>query len=197
VSVPEPHSSLGEPVRVRIADCKADVLELAAFRDQASRLAALAAAREAPLPQLGRLCRGAGGLILAVRPERWLLCAPRGAPGALSESWEAACAGTAAIVEHSAALTAFYLGGAAAREPLKRGCRLDLDPRVFPAGTAAATFIAQVPVIVGALASGVVLLTPASTARHFREWLIAAATPFGLGSLGSVTVALLSGERIA
>jgi len=37
-----------------------------------------------------------------------------------------------------------------------------------------------VPVILVALAAGVLLLTPASTARHLREWLVATARPFGL-----------------
>jgi sarcosine oxidase, subunit gamma len=186
----------GESVGVRIAECPADLVELAAFRGRASALAALALARGTSLPEYGRLRCGADGLIVAVRPERWLLFAPPAAPGALAKSWQAACAGCAAVVDHSAALRAFFVTGAAARESLKRGCRLDHHPRVFPADTAAATIVAQVPLIVGALGSGLLLLAPASTARHFREWLTAAARPFGLDSLGGVTVALLSAESI-
>jgi sirohydrochlorin ferrochelatase len=34
-------------------------------------------------------------------------------------------------------------------------------------------------VILVALGSGLLLLTPASTARHFHEWLLAAARPLG------------------
>jgi len=44
------------------------------------------------------------------------------------------------------------------------------------------------------LAAGWLLLTPATTARHFREWLSAAAGPFGMASRTGVTVATLSGE---
>jgi heterotetrameric sarcosine oxidase gamma subunit len=197
VSVPERRPAAGEPIGVRIADCTADIIELAAFRDGSDALGSLAAARAAPLPKCGRLCRSVGGLILAVRPDRWLLCCARAATGTAARSWQTACDGRAAVIEHSAALTLFYVTGASAREMLKRGCRLDLDPRAFPPGAAAATIMAQVPVILAALASGLVLLTPASTSRHFREWLITTARPFGLGSFGSVTVAQLSGECIA
>jgi len=194
VSAPEPHPAGGVSLGVRIAECTADIIELAALRRQADALRAVAAARSVPLPASGRLGPGADGLILEVRPERWLLvCAPA-APGAAAQSWQAACAGCAAVIELSAALTAYHVTGAAARETLIRGCRLDLDPRVFPAGSAAATLMAQVPVIIGALASGVLLLTPSSTARHFHEWLIHVAKPFGLAPLASVTVARLHGE---
>jgi heterotetrameric sarcosine oxidase gamma subunit len=196
VSAPEPDPAGGERIGVRIAQCAADIIELAALRRQAAVLHAVAAARSDPLPASGRLGPGADGLILAVRPERWLLlCAPA-APGAVAQSWQTACAGSAAVIELSAALTAYHVTGAAARETLTRGCRLDLDPRVFPAGSAAATFMAQVPVIIGALASGVLLLTPSSTARHFHEWLIHVARPFGLAPLASVTVARLHGESV-
>ena len=40
--------------------------------------------------------------------------------------------------------------------------------------------------------SGLVLLTPASTARHVREWLTATGRPFGLTAGPDVTVAELS-----
>jgi heterotetrameric sarcosine oxidase gamma subunit len=183
-------------IGVRIGDCALGIVELAAFRDQAARLGSLLAARGVSLPERGRISRSTGRMIIAARPDRWLLLGPPEVPGALAQSWQAVCGGCAAVVEHSAALSAVYATGPAMREMLKRGCRLDLDPRAFPAGAAGATLMAQVSVTVAMLASGVLLLTPASTARHFREWLAAAAKPFGLGSLGDVTVAALSGEPI-
>jgi len=84
-----------------------------------------------------------------------------------------------------------YLAGAGARELLTRGCRLDLDRGAFPPGSAAATLIAQVSVILAALDSGFLLLTPATTARHLREWLLASGAPFGLQRTAGVTVAQL------
>jgi sarcosine oxidase gamma subunit len=76
-----------------------------------------------------------------------------------------------------------------------RGCRLDLDPDVFPAGSAAATIMAQVSVTIMALSSGVLLLTPATTARHFYEWLASAAKPFGFVAQPALSFSMLSGDR--
>jgi heterotetrameric sarcosine oxidase gamma subunit len=196
VSAAENHFIAGH-VGVRIADCAADILELAAFRGQVAALATLAAQRGEPLPALGHVSRGTAGLNLAVRPDRWLFLTSPAEPGALGRSWQPYCGHCAAAIELSAALSAFHVTGDATRELLKRGCRLDLDPARFPAGSAASTIVMQVPVILAALADGMLLLTPSSTARHFREWLMATAKPFGLGAGASASVALLSGESIS
>lgn len=197
MSAPEPAATGTEPIGVRLADCAMDIVELAALRGGAGRLEELAAAHTAALPSRGRLALTADGLILCVRPERWLLLCPPAAAGSAARFWQSACAGCGSAVDLSAALAALHVSGPAVREVLKRGCRLDLEPHFFPAGTAAATVMAQVPVVLAALPSAVLLLTPATTARHFREWLAAAAKPFGLGPRASVTVAFLSGEKIA
>jgi sarcosine oxidase subunit gamma len=101
----------------------------------------------------------------------------------------------AAAVDLSSALLVLRLAGPNARDALARGCRLDLDPAAFPGGTAAGTLIAQVSAIIAARPSGFLLLTPATTGRHFRDWLSAAARPFGLAPPTNVTVAALSGEH--
>jgi sarcosine oxidase subunit gamma len=93
--------------------------------------------------------------------------------------WQTRCAGRGAAVDLSSALAAFHLAGPAAREVLARGCRLDLDREAFPSGHAAATMMAQVSTVLAALPSGLLLLTPSSTARHFRDWLASSAKPFG------------------
>ncbi len=98
------------------------------------------------------------------------------------------------MVELSAGLAAFFLAGASAREVLRRGCRLDLDPGVFAAGCAAATQMAQVAVTLAALPGGLLLVTPASTARHLREWLMHVGRAFGIAAVSDVTVAALSGD---
>ena len=189
--------AVGEHVGVRIGDCAADIIELAAYRGQAGALASVAAERAVALPALGRVERIAAGLVLAVRPGRWLLLFAPSEPASLASSWQQAGSGCAAVIEHSAALRAFYITGQATREMLKRGCRLDLDARHFPSGAAAATIMAQVPVTLAALPDGVLLLAPSSTARHMREWLMGAAGPFGLGLLPNADFALLCGEPIS
>jgi sarcosine oxidase subunit gamma len=90
-----------------------------------------------------------------------------------------------------------HLAGPAVSDVLARGCRLDLHPAAFLPGSAAATSMAQVSVTLARLHAGWLLLTPSSTARHLREWLAAAARPFGLLERGNVNVAALSGEGTA
>jgi sarcosine oxidase subunit gamma len=133
--------------------------------------------------------------VLCVRPERWLLLTAPGAPGAALSGWRGACSGCAVALELSSALSALHLEGPAVPEVLARGCRLDLHPEAFVPGSAAATYLAQVPVLLASLSAGWLLLTPSSTVRHFREWLGATARPFGFVPGTSVTVASLSGER--
>ncbi|MGH8263145.1 MAG: sarcosine oxidase subunit gamma family protein [Steroidobacterales bacterium] len=131
------------------------------------------------LPEIGRSVAASQRLAICVRPERWLLLHPTAASGSPAAVWESAVADNAAVVDLSSALTLLRLTGPAVREMLARGCRLDLDPAVFAAGHAAATIIAQVSVILVALSSGMLLVTPSTTARHFSEWLAHTATPFG------------------
>jgi sarcosine oxidase subunit gamma len=183
------------PAGFGCAALAADIIELAALRDRTHVLKALGARRALSLPAFGRITSARDTLVLCVRPERWLLLTPPASPGATLTSWQSACAACAAAVELSSGLTALHLTGRAVREVLARGCRLDLHPDAVAAGTAAASHMAQVPVVLGALPAGWLLLTPSSTARHFRDWLTAAAAPFGLESRASVTVATLSGEK--
>jgi len=177
---------------VTLAACAADVLELAALRGRASEFREIAAGG-VRLAALGRSEWTYPQLTLNVRPERWLLLGP---PAALPlATWQARCAGPGAAVDLSSALAAFHLAGPAAREVLARGCRLDLDPRAFPSGYAAATIMAQVSTVFAALPSGLLLLTPSSTARHFRDWLAASAKPFGCVEGRDVSLEDLCGDE--
>jgi len=178
-----------------VGEARLDVVELAALRDRLQVLKTLAARRGLALPERGRIMVTREALVLCVRPQRWLFLSAPATTGAAAARWQEACGGMAAAVDLSSALLGLHVDGPRAREALARGCRLDLDPAVFPFGTAAATLIAQVSAIVAALPSGFLLLTPATTGRHFRDWLSGAARPFGLGARADVTVASLSGEN--
>jgi heterotetrameric sarcosine oxidase gamma subunit len=187
-------AQVGSAPEMRIGVCDAGLVELAALRGQEERLSGLLGAGGINLPACGRAARHDGALVIAVRPARWLLLEAPSAPGAGAAAWREACCGAAAVIDLSAALQGLHVEGTMAREALTRGCRLDLDPQVFPAGHAAATIIAQVPAILAALPSGMLILTPASTARYLREWLAAVARPFGLAPADDVTVAALTGD---
>ncbi len=191
------HSAAVDGTRVRFGTCAFDIVELAARRGRSEELAAVAARRGVPLPAFGRATMGGGQLAVSVRPERWLLLSLPAEPGLAAATWRQACAGTAATIDLSSALAVFYLAGADSAEVLARGCRLDLHPTVFPAGHGAATTIAQVAVIIVQLPAARLLLTPATTARHFAEWLAATGAPFGISQLGAVPFTALSGESFS
>jgi sarcosine oxidase subunit gamma len=165
---------------VRLESSATDIVEIAALRGRTDEVDWLARRLGLQLPEVGRLVLGSSHMALSVRPDRWLLLSPPESPGAAAKTWTARCAGFAAVIDLSSALTAFELSGPSAREVLARGCRLDLDPRVFPQGHAAATIMAQLSVILANLGPAMLLLTPSTTARHFGEWLRATGRPFGL-----------------
>lgn len=179
MSGPDRHRDAGGTVGVRCAHVMADIVELAARRDGAPALLAMTGPRAWSLPGFGQSAATAGRISICVRPERWLLVHARGPAGASAADWERAVGNDAGIVDLSSALTVFRLSGATVREMLARGCRLDLDPGAFAPGQAAATIMAQVSVILVALSSGMLLLTPSTTARHLSEWLAHTAAPFG------------------
>jgi heterotetrameric sarcosine oxidase gamma subunit len=179
---------------ITCASLSADIIELAALRNRTQVLRALGARRGLNLPEFGRTATVRETMLLCTRPERWLVLTAPAAPGAALSLWREACAGCAAPVELSSALSAFYLAGPAVPEVLARGCRLDLQSEAFANGGAASTHMAQVSVTLAALPAGWLLLTPATTSRHFREWLTATGAPFGFAARTGVTVANLSGE---
>jgi heterotetrameric sarcosine oxidase gamma subunit len=192
VSAPEPQGASGG-VRLRCGTM--DIIQIAALGGRALELERIARERGLRLPALGCAALASEQLTLSVRPERWLLLASPAPPGAAAQLWHTACAPAGTALELSCALSALHLAGPAVREMLVRGCRLDLDPHAFPPGAAAATIIAQVSVILAALPSGMLLLTPSSTARHLRAWLRSTAQPFGFMPQTDFTVAELSGDQ--
>ncbi len=179
---------------ITLASCPADIVELAAFRARASDLARLAAAQDFALAAGGGTAARAGRLSLSVRPDRWLLLTTPAAPGESAALRREMCRGCGAVVDLSSALVAFLLAGTAVPEMLARACRLDLEGRAFPKGCAAATIMVQVPAILARLSAGMLLLTPATTARHLREWLVETSQPFGLALAPDATVSALCGE---
>jgi sarcosine oxidase subunit gamma len=68
------------------------------------------------------------------------------------------------------------------REALAKGCPIDLHPRAFAAGAAAATVIGHIGVNLWRLPSddGLHLAVFRSMAGSFRSWLHASAAEFGL-----------------
>jgi heterotetrameric sarcosine oxidase gamma subunit len=191
---PEPRLKRSTAPGVRLGTCLTDSVEIAALRGRSAEVQTIAGGRGVRLPALGRASAAADRVAIGVRPDRWLLLTPQSPPGSCAELWNHACAGSGAAIDLSSGLTALRLAGPAVREALARGCRLDLHPDVFQTGHAAATLMAQVAVILVALPSGVLLLTPATTARSLCESLATSAAPFGLERQSALPFSCLCGD---
>lgn len=186
------------PGGVRIRPCAIAVSELCAARGRSEEFAARSRQLGAPLPTIGHVAMRAAQLLLCIRPARWLLLEAHAHDAAAARdphAWPLA-ADPGAVIDLSGGMEAFVLQGSRALECMARGCRLDLDPQQFPVGRTAATIMAQVPVTLASLPAGLLLLTPASTARHFHEWLVAAARPLGLVPQSSISMIDLCRSRV-
>ena len=194
MSAPETAVSGVAPAGVQWRTCTARIVELAAHRGRERELESIAADRGWSLPPLGQAVITSSQLSLSVRPGRWLLLTAPETSGAGVAMWEPGLDGLGSTVDLSASVVPLQLGGTAALEVLARSCRLDLHPQHFATGRAAATIMAQVATIIVALPRGLLILTPASTARHFGEWLEATARPFGLTPPSNVGLSALLGR---
>jgi sarcosine oxidase, subunit gamma len=83
------------------------------------------------------------------------------------------------VIDVSAQRTAVSLDGPLTREVLARGCSVDVDPRVSPAGLCVQTLIAQTGVILRVFsATSVGLLVRPSFAPYLADWLIDACAEY-------------------
>ena len=179
---------------VKLQTSRAVIVELAAHRGRTAELTARRRRAWLYAAVTGPRRISAEQLALSVRPERWLVLQPRDARASTWAQWEAMCGQAGTAVDLSSGLAVLQLCGPEARAVLARSCRLDLDPKHFPAGRAAATIVAQVSTVIVALPRGLLLLTPSTTARHFCEWLLATGRPFGIGSPREVGLSELLAE---
>lgn len=77
------------------------------------------------------------------------------------------------VVDLSANRTTLELSGPSARAVLEKGCPMDLHPRVFGPGTAVATTLGPVPVLVWQTAEQTYRVLPrASFADYTARWLL-------------------------
>ena len=83
------------------------------------------------------------------------------------------------VIDVSAQRTAVSLDGPLTREVLARGCSVDLDPRLSPAGLCVQTLIAQTGVILRVFSpTSVGLLVRPSFAPYLADWLIDACAEY-------------------
>jgi sarcosine oxidase subunit gamma len=159
--------------------------------------AALESALGAALPSRhGQTTEGAGYSILWIGPDEFLAVGHETVTSASEDRGpaEGARVGAAlgeagarmpgAVVDLSANRTTFELTGPSARAVLEKGVSFDLHPRSFAAGTAIATVLDHVPVLVWKTAEETYRILPrASFADHVGRWLIDAMREFAVGEI--------------
>ncbi|WP_460848536.1 sarcosine oxidase subunit gamma [Nocardioides ultimimeridianus] len=121
--------------------------------------------------------------VLWMGPDEWLVVSEMSADLLRPELVAVARAagdGSPAIVDVSANRTVLELSGAAARAVLEKGCPTDLHPRAFGPGTAIATTLARVPVLLWQVGPTTYRLLPRSSfAQYVASWLLDAMQEFG------------------
>jgi sarcosine oxidase subunit gamma len=116
---------------------------------------------------------------LQLGPDEWLVVGGVGALATIVGRLEAEVAGQRAqVIDLTASRTTIEIAGRGASELLAKGCGLDLHPRAFPSGHAAATLLARTNVILARIDDAPTwrVFVRASYARYLRDWLVAAAT---------------------
>jgi sarcosine oxidase subunit gamma len=164
-------------------------LAMIAITARRGREAALATALQRQVglvPPLGpaRLALG-GAALIGLGPGRSLLVQAHPDPTRLAAGLALALEDQAAVVDLSESRLAFRLGGPKSRAVLARGLPVDLDPRIFGTGRAAASVVEHIPVLLWRLndGHGFDVAVPRSLAASFAHWLRASAAPFGLDVL--------------
>lgn len=182
LAMPGRHAAASEaPLHVTLP--RRDIVQAMARRGRETEFAdAARAAFGLDLPPAGQAATGAEATAIWIQPGHWLFTAPRGAEGALAIRAAAAFAGLAAVADQSHGRTTIAIAGPAARSVLARGCRLDLHPRAFGPGRAAATQIAHVGCLIHQTDAAPVfeLTVFATLAEPFFHWLMEAGAEAGM-----------------
>ena len=145
-----------------------------------------------PLPLIPNRVASMGQLrSLWLGPDEWLVTSAHGlAPDLIGRLTRAVAGRHATVVNLSASRAVIEIAGPQARTLLRKGCGIDLHPRVFGPGQCAQTVFAKLPVIIDQLGTPQLgttqlgaapvyrLLVRRSAARWLAEWLIDAADEF-------------------
>jgi sarcosine oxidase subunit gamma len=150
-------------------------LRAQAGADTAQRLAAVTGGLPAGV---GAVDSSGDTSVLWLGPGEFLVVAPTEAHeslggGLIPALRDALGDGAGQVVDLSANRTTFELTGPRARAVLEKGCSLDLHPRVFKAGTAFSTEIANIPAILWKTGEDSFRIFPrASFAEFLGRWLL-------------------------
>lgn len=165
-------------VPVTMAERRVDIVQvMAGHGADATAASAIGSA----LPGPGKAEIAGSSMTVWIQPSGWLVIRPRGAEGALAKTMAASAGDTVAVVDQGHGRAVLRLSGAKARDVLSKGCRVDLHPRVFAAGSAATTSIDHITMTIVQVDATPTydLVLPASFAEAFTDWLRMSAAEFG------------------
>lgn len=134
------------------------------------------------LPDLPRRVEGRDVAFVWAGSDQWLAQGPPGKERLLAEAF----ADLASVVDQSHGWALLRITGPRARDALAKGLAVDLHPRAFATGFAAATSIAHIAVVFWQLDDRPTyeFAVPRSYALSFWHWLQASAAEYGLESVG-------------
>jgi len=115
-------------------------------------------------------------------PDEWLLQTPPGREGRIADELRVALHGLFfAVTDLSSGQTVIHISGHHAVGVLRKGCSLDLHPKVFGPGRCAQTLVAKTMVLIRRLeeSSSFDLTVRRSFAEYFVLWLRDAAEEYG------------------
>ncbi|HET9172939.1 MAG TPA: sarcosine oxidase subunit gamma family protein [Actinospica sp.] len=131
------------------------------------------------LPEPCTETRGADAEVLWLGPDEFLILTSDASTDLPFQLREAIGDGFASVIDVSAQRTTLRLDGPLVREVLARGCAIDLDPSVSPAGTCVQTLLAQAGVVLRVLGpASIGLLVRPSFAPYLADWLIDACAEY-------------------
>ena len=133
-----------------------------------------------PLPRAcGEVTSSGGHSALWLGPDEWLVVSDGDPDQLVPELTAALGSDPGSVVDVSANRTTLELSGPAARETLEKGCPADLHPRSFGPGSAVATTLGPVPVLLWQTGATTFRLLPRSSfADYVARWLIDAVTEY-------------------
>ena len=133
------------------------------------------------LPEGSTVALGKDVMFIGTGPGQWLAVSQALANEDLAADLAAKLKGLASVADQSSGRGTLRLSGPRARDVLAKGLAIDLDPRVFPAGSATTSTLAHMGVLVwreGDEESFDIVLFR-SVAESFWRWLSASAAEYG------------------
>ena len=133
------------------------------------------------LPQTSRVVVGRDVSFVGYGPGQWLAVSETLASEALARDLAERLKGLASISDQSSGRTVIRVSGPRARDVLAKGLPIDLDPRVFPLGSAATSTISLMGVQLWQAddTRSYDIAVFRSLSESFWRWLAASAAEFG------------------